>query len=64
MSKRLSLTINVRSTVDEAVLLADARFVLKPDLDGRTFGKLLQRLTHASGKVFLKVSITPSFCLG
>lgn len=55
-----------RPLIDEAVFLADARFILEPDLNRRSGRErfVLQRLIQTCAEVFLKASITPACCSG
>lgn len=46
------------------VLLADPRFVLKPDLNWRVARHMAQVGGESGGEVFLKASITLGACLG
>ena len=53
-----------RRLPDKAVLLADARFVLEPDFDRRSFGQVPQMRAQNLGEVFLKAATIRSSCLG
>ncbi len=46
------------------VLLADPRFVLKPQLDRLALWQICYMGCKRVGKVFLKVSMTSAFCAG
>jgi hypothetical protein len=48
----------------EAVLLADARLILKPNLDRRSLPQVGQMDIQNFGEVFLNASTTRSFCAG
>src|SRR5690606_7225082 len=48
----------------QRALLADARLILEPDLDGLAAGHLGQDLSYRRGETFLKASWTASSALG
>jgi hypothetical protein len=48
----------------EAVLLADAGFVLKPDLDGLALGQMAKVSLQRRGEVFLNAAIVSAFWPG
>ena len=49
---------------DQAVLLADAGFILEPDLDRRSFGQIGEMGAQDGDEVFLKAATIRSSCLG
>ena len=49
---------------DDAVLLADAGFVLKPDLDRLSLRQVADMGTQDVGEVFLNASMTAGSCPG
>lgn len=51
-----------RPTPRDLVLLAYARFVLKPDLDLGAFAKVRPDLLHLRREIFLNASRANSFC--
>jgi hypothetical protein len=53
-----------RPLPDQAVLLADARSVLKPDLDRRRGGQIGEMDVQDLGEVFLNAATIRSSCLG
>lgn len=53
-----------RPLPDQAVLLADARFVLEPDFDRPLFGHVGEMRLQNLAKVFLKAATIRSSCLG
>ena len=56
----------LRPLINEAVLLADASFILEPDLDRRSCSNAttFQRFLDLVREVFLKSSITSASCAG
>lgn len=48
----------------DAVLLADAGFILEPDFDGRLRRQMSKMRVQRCFEVFLKASTIPAFCAG
>ena len=53
-----------RPLPDAAVLLADARLVLEPDLDGSAVRYAAEMRREEAGEVFLKAAMVSPSCLG
>jgi hypothetical protein len=49
---------------DDAVLLADARFILEPDLDRLAFGYACEMRRKRAREVFLKAAMVSPSCIG